>query len=301
MISSMQIWWSGANKLWPVYQLWQTHYKLRTSQFTVKYINDSVWPVINNISRGWWRLVSSINTLQNLKDIQYVLQVWLKTSSRPLNWDTAMTAKTKLRTHCNAAMFAPSRWGGSAAATSALGNTRFDKYYIGLELRCPQPLQGLEGVEDLHTTEQTGEKSDMRGESQQWCIRLSTQWADLMWLPALIQSANRCSLQDLELMTCRDSALWYIWMYIKQDVLRDCNMTPTSGCTSTTHILFLACTERIASILVPYWFSLYSPCSMNLETNVQKFYCNESSFCGRRVQMAERTIYFWIVFHGFML
>lgn len=181
MISSMQIWWSGANKLWPVYQLWQTHYKLRTSQFTVKYINDSVWPVINNISRGWWRLVSSINTLQNLKDIQYVLQVWLKTSSRPLNWDTAMTAKTKLRTHCNAAMFAPSRWGGSAAATSALGNTRFDKYYIGLELRCPQPLQGLEGVEDLHTTEQTGVKnltweervnsdaSDSPRSEQIWC------------------------------------------------------------------------------------------------------------------------------------
>lgn len=38
----------------------------------------------------------------------------------------------------------------------------------------------------------------------------------------------------------------------------------TSGCTSTIHILFLACTERTASILVPYWFSLYSPCSINL-------------------------------------
>lgn len=57
---------------------------------------------------------------------------------------------------------------------------------------------------------------------------------------------------------------WYIWMHIKQDVLSGCHMTLTSGCTSTTHILFLACTERMASILVPYWFSLYSPCSMNL-------------------------------------
>lgn len=51
-----------------------------------------------------------------------------------------------------------------------------------------------------------------------------------------------------------------------QDGLTGCNMTPTSGCTSTIHI-FLACTERIASMLVPYWFSLYSPCSMNLRRN----------------------------------
>lgn len=41
-------------------------------------------------------------------------------------------------------MVSPSWRGGSAAATSALGNTRLDKYHIGLELRCPQPLQGLE-------------------------------------------------------------------------------------------------------------------------------------------------------------
>lgn len=36
------------------------------------------------------------------------------------------------------------------------------------------------------------------------------------------------------------------------------------------HILFLACTERIASMLVPYWFSLYSPCSMNLKEKQQQ-------------------------------
>lgn len=44
----------------------------------------------------------------------------------------------------------------------------------------------------------------------------------------------------------------------------------TSGCTSTMHILFLAWTERMASMLVPYWFSLYSPCSMNLRVEELK-------------------------------
>lgn len=60
------------------------------------------------------------------------------------------------------------------------------------------------------------------------------------------------------------AAYWTILDMLWGDVIRGCDMTPTSGCTSTIHILFLACTERIASILVPYWFSLYSPCSMNL-------------------------------------
>lgn len=75
-------------------------------------------------------------------------------------------------------------------------------------------------------------------------------------------------------MTCYDNPCWYLWMNIKQDGL--CKGTLTSGWTSTIHILFLACTERMASILVPYWFSLYSPCSMNLGSRNKLF--NKKSY-----------------------
>lgn len=120
-------------------------------------------------------------------------------------------------------------------------------------------------VEDLHTIE----RREVR--KQPWTASVSSDASDSphseqMWCDCL-PSPTQQTAAACRIVTCCDSALWYSWMHIKQDVLSGCDMTPTSGCTSTTHILFLACTERIASILVPYWFSLYSPCSMNLWRN----------------------------------
>lgn len=124
-----------------------------------------------------------------------------------LGLQTTLYLRTKwsLKPHRQAAMLSSSsssRWGGCAAAPSALRDARFDEDDVRLELCSSEPLQGL--------------KTDLGPEGEEDKTR------------------------------------------------RDARHELTSGCTSTTHILFLACTERIASILVPYWFSLYSPCSINL-------------------------------------
>lgn len=151
------------------------------------------------------------------------------------------------RTHCNAAMLSPSWRGGSTATTSALRNTRFDEYDIGFKLCCPQPLQGLERWSIY--IEEGKQRSDSRHDEQicDWTVA------------AFIYSAKCCCLQEN-------------FCYVMSGcVFGVCDVTPTSGCTSTIHILFLACTERIASILVPYWFSLYSPCSMNLSNKNTKY------------------------------
>lgn len=84
-------------------------------------------------------------------------------------------------------MLRPSWRSCSTATTSALRNARFDKYDVRLELRCPQPLQGLEGRRvNAEPSKNRGHKSDVMGEAQHWYVRHSTRRSDGMWLAALI-------------------------------------------------------------------------------------------------------------------
>lgn len=133
----------------------------------------------------WYLLVHKGLWIRAAKDMY---QFGLKKPSKPLNWDTAIIAKRKLRTHCNAAMLSPSWWGGSAAATSALRNTRFDKYHIGLELGCPQPPEGLEWW--TICIQWSKQRATFRHDRRKSTVTHQPLYTDLLRLPAFIHSAN---------------------------------------------------------------------------------------------------------------